>query len=220
MIDFIDPIAWPAFNVADMCIVVGVLALLYVMEGPGPAVRLDAFLVDRGLVPTRAAAPAGHRAGARDRGRARRGPSPTRWPPGRTWSWRRSPSRAPEAPRPTCTFGVALRGRRPAGGGQARRAWWCTRAPGNEHGTLVQALAGRAAGGADPERPGIVHRLDRDTSGLLVVAKSEAAHAELSRMIREREVTRRYLALVDGPPAGRVGHHRRAAGARPRAGAR
>ena len=47
-----------------------------------------------------------------------------------------------------------------------------------------------------------MHRLDRDTSGLLVVAKTEAAHAELSRMIREREVTRRYLALVDGrPPA-------------------
>ena len=73
---------------------------------------------------------------------------------------------------------------------------------GNEHGTLVQALAGRAAGGTDPDRPGIVHRLDRDTSGLLVVAKSDAAHAELARMIREREITRRYLALVDGrPPA-------------------
>ncbi len=76
---------------------------------------------------------------------------------------------------------------------------------GNESGTLVQALAGRAAGGEDPERPGIVHRLDRDTSGLLVVAKSESAYAELARMIREREVTRRYLALVDGRPPAAAG---------------
>jgi 23S rRNA pseudouridine1911/1915/1917 synthase len=69
-------------------------------------------------------------------------------------------------------------------------------------GTLAQALAGRAAGGPDPERQGIVHRLDRDTSGLLVVAKNEQTHAALSGMIRERAVTRRYLALVDGrPPA-------------------
>ena len=52
-------------------------------------------------------------------------------------------------------------------------------APGHRGPTLAEALAGRAAGGADPERAGIVHRLDRDTSGLLVVAKSEAAHAAL-----------------------------------------
>jgi 23S rRNA pseudouridine1911/1915/1917 synthase len=66
--------------------------------------------------------------------------------------------------------------------------------------TLAAALADRAAGGDDPERAGIVHRLDRDTSGLMVVAKSEAAHAELQRMIRDREVTREYLALVSGSP--------------------
>ena len=66
--------------------------------------------------------------------------------------------------------------------------------------TLAEALAGRAAGGGDPERPGIVHRLDRDTSGLMIVAKSDEAHAELQRMIRAREVQRLYLALVAGSP--------------------
>ena len=66
--------------------------------------------------------------------------------------------------------------------------------------TLAEALAGLAAGGADPERAGIVHRLDRDTSGLLVVARSDEMHAALQRMIRRREVSREYLALVAGGP--------------------
>ena len=52
-------------------------------------------------------------------------------------------------------------------------------APGHHGPTLAQALAGRAAGGPDPERAGIVHRLDRDTSGLLVVAKTEESYAAL-----------------------------------------
>jgi 23S rRNA pseudouridine1911/1915/1917 synthase len=72
-------------------------------------------------------------------------------------------------------------------------------------GTLAQALAGRAAGGEDPERAGIVHRLDRDTSGLLVVARSEPVHAALRRMLRRREILREYLALVEGRPAARTG---------------
>jgi 23S rRNA pseudouridine1911/1915/1917 synthase len=67
--------------------------------------------------------------------------------------------------------------------------------------TLAEALAERgAAGGPEPERPGIVHRLDRDTSGLLIVARSEPAHAALRRMIAAREVLREYLALVSGVP--------------------
>ena len=73
-------------------------------------------------------------------------------------------------------------------------------APGHSGPTLAEALAGRAAGGADPARAGIVHRLDRDTSGLLVVAKSEPVYVELRRMIRAREVRREYLALVAGLP--------------------
>ena len=59
-------------------------------------------------------------------------------------------------------------------------------ARGHSTGTLVQALAGRAAGGEDPERPGIVHRLDRDTSGLLVVARDEATHRALRAAMSKR----------------------------------
>jgi 23S rRNA pseudouridine1911/1915/1917 synthase len=71
-------------------------------------------------------------------------------------------------------------------------------------GTLAQALAPLLAAG-DSERPGIVHRLDRDTSGLLVVARSEPVHAALKTMLRGRAVTREYLALVEGRPAARSG---------------
>jgi 23S rRNA pseudouridine1911/1915/1917 synthase len=79
--------------------------------------------------------------------------------------------------------------------------------PGRGHasGTLSHGLVGRAAGGDEETRPGIVHRLDRDTSGLLVVAKSEEAYRGLSRAIRRREVEREYLALVRGRPASRSG---------------
>ena len=78
--------------------------------------------------------------------------------------------------------------------------------PGHGHpqGTLVHALAGKIAGG-DPERPGIVHRLDRETSGLMVVARSEAAHARLEELVRERALERTYLALVRGRPRSRTG---------------
>ena len=75
---------------------------------------------------------------------------------------------------------------------------------GHPEGTLVHGLLAHAiAGGQDPTRPGIVHRLDRDTSGLLVVARSERAHRRLQRALRDRDVERHYLALVHGatPPA-------------------
>jgi 23S rRNA pseudouridine1911/1915/1917 synthase len=75
---------------------------------------------------------------------------------------------------------------------------------GHRGGTLVHGLVARdIAGGQDPTRPGIVHRLDRDTSGLLVVARTERAHRRLQRMLRDRLIERRYLALVHGafPPA-------------------
>lgn len=76
-------------------------------------------------------------------------------------------------------------------------------APGHAGGTLVNALLARcpelwAAG--DAVRPGIVHRLDRDTTGLLVVAKSRAAHEALARQLKERTMRREYLALVHGQP--------------------
>ena len=75
---------------------------------------------------------------------------------------------------------------------------------GHRDGTLVHGLLAHAvAGGGDPTRPGIVHRLDRDTSGLLVVARSERAHRRLQRMLRDRTIARHYLTLVHGatPPA-------------------
>jgi 23S rRNA pseudouridine1911/1915/1917 synthase len=77
-------------------------------------------------------------------------------------------------------------------------------AAGHASGTLVQALAGRAAGG-DPERPGIVHRLDRDTSGLMVVARTERAYDGLRALVRRRDLEREYLTLVRGRPRSRTG---------------
>lgn len=78
-------------------------------------------------------------------------------------------------------------------------------ARGHREGTLAQALAGRAGGGEDAWRAGIVHRLDRDTSGLLVVAKSEAVHRGLKAQLSARTMRREYLALVDGRPPARSG---------------
>ena len=78
-------------------------------------------------------------------------------------------------------------------------------APGHPTGTLAQALEGRAAGGEDAWRAGLVHRLDRDTSGLLVVAKTEDAHRVLKDELQRREITRDYLALVLGRPPSRTG---------------
>jgi 23S rRNA pseudouridine1911/1915/1917 synthase len=78
--------------------------------------------------------------------------------------------------------------------------------PGHHEGTLVHGLlAHDVEGGEDVERPGIVHRLDRDTSGLLVVARSPEAHRRLQEMVRDREVTREYAALVVGRPRSRRG---------------
>jgi 23S rRNA pseudouridine1911/1915/1917 synthase len=74
-------------------------------------------------------------------------------------------------------------------------------AAGHHTGTLVHGLlAYDVEGGEESERPGIVHRLDRDTSGLLVVARSPEAHRRLEEMVRRRELTREYTALVVGRP--------------------
>src|SRR5205085_6365619 len=76
-------------------------------------------------------------------------------------------------------------------------------APGSERGTLVNAVLGHAddlSGIGGELRPGIVHRLDKDTGGLLVVAKNDAAHRALQAQIQARTAGRRYLALVWGVP--------------------
>jgi 23S rRNA pseudouridine1911/1915/1917 synthase len=84
-------------------------------------------------------------------------------------------------------------------------------AAGNFDGTMVNALlhhcAGRLSGIGGVARPGIVHRIDKDTSGLLVVAKTDPAHEALSRQFAAHSVDRRYTAIVAGvpvPPAGRI----------------
>jgi 23S rRNA pseudouridine1911/1915/1917 synthase len=78
-------------------------------------------------------------------------------------------------------------------------------APSHRGPTLVDELGDLLGGGADPERPGIVHRLDKGTSGLLVVARTDAAHAALQEQVRRREVERAYLALARGRLASRTG---------------
>ncbi len=81
-------------------------------------------------------------------------------------------------------------------------------AVGNPRGTLVNALLyhiNRLAEGDDPVRPGLVHRIDKDTSGILVVAKSEYALTHLARQFAEHTIERKYLALVWGHPEPQVG---------------
>jgi len=78
-------------------------------------------------------------------------------------------------------------------------------ARGHREGTLAQLLGAAVAGGPDPQRAGIVHRLDRNTSGLLIVARSEEAHRLLQRALAERHIVREYLALVHGRPPARTG---------------
>lgn len=87
-------------------------------------------------------------------------------------------------------------------------------AAGNLDGTLVNALlhhcAGRLSGIGGVARPGIVHRIDKDTSGLLVVAKTDRAHAGLAAQFQKHTIGRRYQAVVSGlptPPAGRIETH-------------
>jgi 23S rRNA pseudouridine1911/1915/1917 synthase len=83
-------------------------------------------------------------------------------------------------------------------------------APGHAAGTLVNALLAHTPDLEDsdnPQRPGIVHRLDKDTSGLIVIAKDAQTHAALAEQMRERAMVKRYLALVEGrmePPSGTI----------------
>jgi 23S rRNA pseudouridine1911/1915/1917 synthase len=78
-------------------------------------------------------------------------------------------------------------------------------APGHATGTLVHGLLSHEIAGGDADRPGIVHRLDRDTSGLMVVARSEEAYRRLQGLVRRRELERHYLALDVGRPRSRTG---------------
>jgi 23S rRNA pseudouridine1911/1915/1917 synthase len=78
-------------------------------------------------------------------------------------------------------------------------------APSHSGTTMVDELGKILGGGDDPERPGIVHRLDKETSGLLVVARDDQTHAALQRLVQRREVERAYLALAGGRLGSRTG---------------
>jgi 23S rRNA pseudouridine1911/1915/1917 synthase len=78
-------------------------------------------------------------------------------------------------------------------------------APGHATGTLVHGILVHGAAGGEEGRPGIVHRLDRDTSGLLVVARSEEAHERLKELVQRHGLERTYTALVRGRPRSRTG---------------
>ena len=163
--------------------------------------RLDAFLAGAASVPSRAAAQRLIDAGAVEVDGERR-PKNHRLEPGAVVTLT-LPEEAP-APPAEVPFEVVYEDEhllvidKPAG-------VVVHPAPGHAGATLAAALGGRAAGGPDPERAGIVHRLDRDTSGLLLVTRSEEAHAALRRMMRAREVRREYLALVSGSPDAAAG---------------
>ncbi|HEY6066172.1 MAG TPA: RluA family pseudouridine synthase [Thermoanaerobaculia bacterium] len=91
--------------------------------------------------------------------------------------------------------------------------------PGHDSGTLVNALLHHVrdlAGIGGEMRPGIVHRLDRDTSGVLLVAKTDRAHASLSRQMRKRAIEKEYVAVVAGLPKVRKGEVALAIGRDPR----
>ena len=92
-------------------------------------------------------------------------------------------------------------------------------APGHWRGTLVNALLARGdhyGGIAGVARPGIVHRLDRDTSGLLIVARNDAAQASLMAQLKARRVRKTYVALVQGSVAASVGRIEAAIGRDPK----
>jgi 23S rRNA pseudouridine1911/1915/1917 synthase len=92
-------------------------------------------------------------------------------------------------------------------------------APGTPRGTVVNALLHRVAalaGVGAPERPGIVHRLDKDTSGVLLVARTARAHEALARQFRERTIAKRYLAVVRGRVRADAGVIDRPIGRHPR----
>jgi 23S rRNA pseudouridine1911/1915/1917 synthase len=81
-------------------------------------------------------------------------------------------------------------------------------APGHSGGTLVNAVLAHApdlSGVGGETRPGIVHRLDKDTSGLIVVAKNDRAHRHLAGQLKDRRMDKRYVALVDGAPLSESG---------------
>ena len=216
--DFLDLRFWPAFNLADVFIVVGVATLFAALAGAdrgserrtrlatlrfriAEADRLDRALASHAEIGSRGLAELADRRG---RGARRRGA-------GRRATGSRAEEVAVELP-PAVSAPVAE--------AMDLRVLWE-----DEHLLVVDKPAGIVVHPAAGHRParsctacsrwtrpaategraGIVHRLDRDTSGVLVVARSDEAHARLQEAIRRRLVERVYLALVLGTPRSRTG---------------
>ena len=228
--DFLDFAYWPAFNLADTFIVIGVATALRLVRGgrqdePARLARLRFHVPERrtpgrGSIAFSPCGPSSTRAALAERliatgARARR----------RRAAGEELPARGRGGDRVEIPEAVELQPEeldipivwedehllvvdKPAGlvvhPGAGRRA----------RGTLVHGLLAHGAeGGDDDDRPGIVHRLDRDTSGLLVVARSEEAHERLQELIRSRELERTYARARAGRAAvaQRGGSRRRSA---------
>ncbi len=227
--DFIDFRYWPAFNLADSFIVIGVAILLgrarrgrphappasaaarrrRAMKLAVPAgaagERLDRFLAD---APRLAG---GRRASGR---RAARSSTESH---GRRASGSKAGRRSSSQPRPRLRPSRRRRSPRSSGrtstcsSSTSLRASSCTRVPGTRA-TRSSTHSPARSRAATTERPGVVHRLDRDTSGLMVVARSPEAYARLQQLVREHALERVYLALVRGSRArAPAGSRRRSA---------
>ena len=222
--DFIKLPHWPAFNVSDIAITFGVVILVFVLESGAAGVMRWRW---RWRWPRSRS-----KSRRRPRGRGLTGSWPSRWVRALSAASLIDADRVRvdgqlRRKRHTVVGRGADRDRGPSG---FRR--WCPRrgrefgiayedeylivvdkpagvvvhpARGHWTGTLAQALEGVGAGGEEPWRAGIVHRLDRDTSGLLVVAKNDEVHRKLKALITRRELHREYVALVDGRPSARTG---------------
>ncbi len=210
VVDFLGVYRWPTFNLADACH----------RGGHHPPGRAGAACIPRltgaGRSPSAPATPAGGstsslaaRAGvsravaqrliAEDfvtvDGRAARKHHELR--AGEEVVWRREPQRPPALTQEHVPYALVYEDDwllvvdKPAG-------VVVHPAPGHEHGTLAQGLVDHGAAGGHELRPGIVHRLDKDTSGLLIVARGDESYRRLVAAMERRDITRVYLALVCG----------------------
>ena len=178
--------------------------------GPAPTPASDSTWRSRARAGiSRAAAQRLIDRGLRHRRRRRRRASTTSCAPARRSSWRREPPRPPALDPRSVPYALVYEDEwllvvdKPAG-------VVVHPAPGHEHGTLVQGLLEHGIAGGHERRPGIVHRLDSDTSGLLIVARSDEAYRRLVAAMERRDIARVYLALLVRRPAPGRGHDRRA----------